>query len=258
MLGLDNKVALVTGGASGIGKAIAIRLAAEGAKVFITDTQVALGGEVASEHGVSFLEQDVSDEKQWPEIVRKVEEVAGRLDILVNNAGILGSADANPENTTLADWRKIFSVNLDGVFLGCQAAIAAMRRAGGGAIVNIASITAHMPTSSIVAYGASKAAVRQFTKSMAEYCARQKLNIRCNSVDPGFVRTPALDRGYVDIAKASGLSIDQIMAAATARIPLGDYTRAEDIAAAVAFLVSDDSRHVTGAKLLVDGGIIMD
>lgn len=258
MRGLSGKVALVTGGASGLGKAIATRLAAVGAKVFISDTQAELGRSVASEGGFSFLEQDVSDEKLWPEVVRNVEQSGGQLNILVNNAGILLSTDSNPENTQLADWRRIFAVNLEGVFLGCRAAIPAMRKAGGGAIVNIASITAQMPTPDILAYGASKAAVRQLTKSVADYCARQKLNIRCNSVHPGFVRTPTLDRGYAQIAKMRGLAFDDVVAAAKARIPLGDYTRAEDIAAAVAYLASEDARHMTGAKLIVDGGIIMD
>lgn len=258
MQGLNSKVALVTGGASGIGKAIATRLAAEGAKVFITDTQSELGRAVAAEGGLHFLEQDVSDEKRWPQIVGQVEQSSGQLNILVNNAGILGRGDSNPENTELSEWRKIFSINVEGVFLGCRAAIPAMRRAGGGAIVNIASITGQMPTSNIVAYGAGKAAVRQLTQSVADYCARQKLNIRCNSVHPGFVRTPALERGYVDIAKATGKTVEEILEAGKARIPLGDYTLAEDIASAVAYLASEDARHVTGAKLIVDGGILMD
>lgn len=258
MQGLNDKVALVTGGASGLGKAIATRLAAEGARVFITDTQTELGRGVASEDGFGFLEQDVSDEKQWPEVVRHVEQSGGQLNILVNNAGILPSTDANPENTSLSEWKKVFAVNLEGVFLGCRAAIPAMRRAGGGAIVNIASITAQMPTPDIIAYGASKAAVRQLTKSVADYCARQKLNIRCNCVHPGFVRTPTLDRGFAQIAKMRGLSFEDVVESGRARIPLGDYTRAEDIAAAVAYLASEDARHVTGAKLIVDGGVIMD
>jgi NAD(P)-dependent dehydrogenase (short-subunit alcohol dehydrogenase family) len=258
MLGLKNKVALVTGGASGIGKAIATRLAAEGASVFITDTQVELGRQVASEGGLEFLEQDVSDEALWPEIVAKVEQRFGKLDILVNNAGILGPVDATPETAKLSDWKRIFAVNLEGVFLGCRAAIPAMRKAGGGAIVNISSITAQMPTNNSLAYGASKAAVRQLTKSVAEHCARGKLNIRCNSVHPGFTETPALLNGYADIARRANLSVEQVAEAGKARIPMGDYTLVEDIASAVAFLASDDARHVTGAKLIVDGGIIMD
>ena len=258
MHGLNDKVALVTGGASGIGKANAIRLAAEGARVFITDIQVELGREVASEGGFNFLEQDVSDEEQWPTIIQEIERSCGRLDILVNNAGILGSGDSNPENTRLSDWRKTFSVDVEGVFLGCRAAIPAMRKAGGGAIVNIASITAQMPTPDILPYGAGKAAVRHLTRSVAAYCAREKLNIRCNSVHPGFTQTPALEKGLADIAERGGLSVEEVVAVAKARIPLGDYTLAEDIAAAVAFLASDDARHVTGEKLIVDGGIIMD
>ena len=255
---LENRVALVTGGASGLGKAIAARLAGEGSNVFITDTQGALGRKVASEGGFSFLEQDVSDEVQWPEIIRKIEQRSGQLNILVNNAGILPSTDSNPENTQLQEWKKVFAVNLEGVFLGCRAAIPAMRRTGGGAIVNIASITAQMPTPDIIAYGASKAAVRQLTKSVADYCARQKLNIRCNSVHPGFVQTPALERGYAQIAKMRGLSYEDVVAAGKARIPLGDYTLAEDVASAVAYLASDDARHLTGTKLVVDGGVLMD
>jgi len=258
MHGLDKRVALVTGGASGLGKAIAVRLAAEGANVIISDTQSELGRAVASEGGFQFVEQDVSNEMQWTEIVGKIEQRCGSLNILINNAGILPSTDDNPENTKLADWRKVFAVNVDGVFLGCRAAIPAMRKAGGGAIVNISSITSQMPTPDIVAYGAGKAAVQQLTKSVAAYCARLKLNIRCNSVHPGFVQTPALEKGYRQIAKMQGVSFEDVLAAGKARIPLGDYTRAEDIAAAVAFLASEDARHVTGAKLIVDGGIIMD
>jgi len=258
MLGLNGKVALVTGGASGIGKAIATRLASEGARVFITDTQVDLGRAVAAGGGLDFIAQDVSDEGLWLEVVQAVEQSAGRLDILVNNAGILGGVNDTPEATSLKDWRRVFSVNLDGVFLGCRTAIQAMRKTGGGSIVNIASITSEMPTSNIAAYGASKAAVRHLTTSVAEYCARKKLNIRCNSVHPGFVRTPLQDASFVEIANNAGLPVEQIIAAAEARIPLGDFTLAEDIAGAVAFLASEDARHVTGAKLMVDGGVIMD
>lgn len=258
MQGLSGKVALVTGGAAGIGKAIAARLAAEGATVFITDTQDELGRAVAAEGGLRFLPQDVTDEARWAEIVGEIEQAGGRLDILVNNAGILGGVKDDPENTSLADWRRVFAVNLDGVFMGCRAAIRTMRKTGGGAIVNVASITSQMPTSNIAAYGASKAAVRHLTKSVAEYCARQKLNIRCNSVHPGFVRTPLQEASFMEMAANAGLTVEQVVSSAAARIPLGDFTRAEDIAAAVAFLASGEARHVTGAKLFVDGGMIMD
>ena len=255
---LNNKVALVTGGASGIGKGVATRLAAEGAKVFITDMQTDLGYRTAAEGGFTFLEQDVSNEKRWSEVVQQVEEAAGQLNILVNNAGILGGVDSNPENTTLAHWRKVLSVNLDGTFLGCRTAIPAMRKSGGGAIVNIASITAHMPTNASLPYGASKAAVQQLTKSVAEHCARNKYNIRCNSVHPGFIQTAAQEQGNKEIAELRGIPLNAVVAAVKGRVPLGDYGVADDIGAAVAYLVSDDDRYVTGAKLLVDGGVIMD
>ena len=255
---LENKVALVTGGASGIGRGIAVRLAAEGAKVVITDIQAELGRDVASDHGLEFLEQDASDEKRWDEVIQEIEQSHGRLDILVNNAGILGSVNNTPEATQLADWRRVYAVNVESVFLGCRAAIPAMRRAGGGSIVNIASVTAHMATSMILPYGSSKAAVVQLTKSVAEYCAQRKLNIRCNSVHPGFIDTPAQLEGNEEIAKARGVTVEQVRGALVARVPLGSIGGSDDIAAAVAYFASDDAKYVTGVKLLVDGGMIMD
>jgi 3(or 17)beta-hydroxysteroid dehydrogenase len=254
---LNDKVVLVTGGASGLGKAIAQRLASEGARVVISDIQFELGTRAASECGFTFLEQDVTDETRWVQVVQEIERHFGQLNILINNAGILGSTKANtPENSRLQDWKKVFAVHVEGVFLGCRAAIPAMRRSGGGSIVNMSSIAALRATAHNTAYGAAKAAVRQLTKSVAQYCAQEKLNIRCNSVHPGFVRTPLWDDGARQIARERGVSVEDIVAGALASVPLGDFTRAEDIAAAVAFLVSDDARHVTGAKLTVDGGIV--
>jgi 3(or 17)beta-hydroxysteroid dehydrogenase len=214
---LQDKVALVTGGASGIGRAIATRLAADGAQVFITDVQGALGRETAAAGGFEFLEQDVANEDLWPQVIAAVEGRFGKLDILVNNAGILGPVDATPETATLTDWRRIFSVNLEGTFLGCRAAIPAMKKVGGGAIVNISSVTSEMATNQSLAYGASKAAVRQLTKSVATHCA--KLNIRCNSVHPGFTETPTLLQGYADIAKRVGASVEQIAASRQGQHP---------------------------------------
>jgi 3(or 17)beta-hydroxysteroid dehydrogenase len=254
---LDQQVALVTGGAEGLGKAIAWRLAAEGATVIITDLQRALGTATANEGGFSFLLQDVCDEAQWAHIVTEVETRFGHLNILVNNAGILGPMDAvSPEDTPLSAWRKIFAVNVEGVFLGCREAIPAMRRAGKGAIVNLSSMADRMATPNATAYGASKAAVRQLTMSVAQHCAEQRLPIRCNSVHPGMVRTPLLNQAMKETAQVRGVPFEQIVAEYKAVIPLGDFTRAEDVAAAVAFLASDDARHVTGSALLVDGGLV--
>lgn len=252
---LDRKTALVTGGASGLGKAIAIRLAEEGANVVITDIQAELGTETANEHQLEFLEQDVTDEESWAQVVQDFETLHGGLDILVNSAGILGPMEqVSPVDTTLADWKRIFSVNVEGVFLGCRAAIPLMTRSGGGTIINISSIAGLRATPYATAYGASKAAVRQFTRSVAQHCAQNGLNIRCNSVHPGDVRTPMWDRGAEETAGSRGVPVDEIVAEHRAMVPLGDFTRPEDIAAAVAFLASDDSRVVTGAKLVVDGG----
>jgi NAD(P)-dependent dehydrogenase (short-subunit alcohol dehydrogenase family) len=254
---LAAKIALVTGGASGLGKVIAHRLAAEGAQVVITDIQSDLGRQTAAECAVTFMAHDVSDEAQWAEIVEEVERRHGRLDILVNNAGILGPKDASsPENTRLADWLKVFAVNVNGVFLGCRAAIPAMRRSGGGSIVNISSVAGLLATPYATAYGASKATVRQLTKSVAQHCAQEKLNIRCNSVHPGNVRTPLLEASMQQAARARAVAVEDIAAERAALTPMGDLTLPEDVAAAVAFLASDEARHITGEKLVVDGGII--
>lgn len=257
MTRLNKKVALVTGGASGLGKAIAQRLAADSAHVTITDVQVDLGQATATDCGFSFLEQDVCDEERWTEIVRLIEIRFGQLNILVNNAGILGPKDAiNPENTRLADWRKIFAVNVESVFLGCRAVIPAMKRAGGGAIINISSVAGLLATPYATAYGASKAAVRQLTKSVAQHCAEEQLNVRCNSVHPGNVRTQMVEKSMEQAAQRRGVSIEEIAAERQASCPMRDFTLPEDVAAAVSFLASEDARHITGTKLIVDGGIV--
>lgn len=253
---LDNNVVLVTGGASGLGKAIATRLAADGARVVITDVQVEVGDRTATAGGFMFLQQDVCEEARWPEVIREVEARFGRLNVLVNNAGILGPMDAvSPENTSLVNWRRVFAVNVDGVFLGCRAALPAMRRAGGGSIINMSSVAGLLATPFATAYGASKAAVLQLTKSVAQYCAQEKLNIRCNSVHPGNVRTALWDRQAEETARARSVPVAQIVAEGQAEIPMGDFTLPDDVAGAVSFLASDDARHVTGTKLVVDGGI---
>jgi 3(or 17)beta-hydroxysteroid dehydrogenase len=260
----DGRVALVTGGASGLGKSIAKRLAVDGARIVIGDVSVEEGEATARECDFTFLKQDVSDERRWAEVIEQIERRFGRLSILVNNAGILGSMDAaTPENTSFQDWRRVFSINVDGVFLGCRMAIPALRRAGGGAIVNISSVAGLLATPYATAYGASKATVRHLTKSIAQHCAQQKLNIRCNSVHPGNVRSPSAtqpasmwQRHIEQVAQQQGISVAQLVSDTEATIPLGDLTLPEDVAAAVAFLVSDEARHITGEQLIVDGGIV--
>lgn len=254
---LKDKVALVTGGAAGLGMAIAQRLSQEGARVVITDISTDRGAAAARAHDLDFLQQDVSDEASWDAIVGEVEARFGALHILVNNAGILGPLDAaTPENTTLDSWRQMFAVNVEGVFLGCRAAISAMRRARGGAIVNLSSMADKLATPNTTAYGASKAAVRHLTRSVAQYCAEQKIGVRCNSVHPGMVLTDMLKDGLTRLAEQRGVSFDEVAAKSSGKIPLGGFTLPEDIAATVAFLVSDDARHMTGCALRVDGGLI--
>jgi 3(or 17)beta-hydroxysteroid dehydrogenase len=254
---LSGKVALVTGGASGIGRAIAERLADDGARVLISDVQMALGQSVAAERHFEFLAHDVVNENQWLEVIRRIMAAYGGLHILVNNAGILSppSELANPETSTLADWRRIFAVNVEGVFLGCKTAIPAMHASGRGSIINISSVAALLATPFATAYGASKASVRQLTKSVAQHCAERRLNIRCNSVHPGIVRTTALDKAFAEAASQRGVPLEIILAERKAAVPLGEFAQLQEIAAAAAFLASDESRHMTGAQLIIDGGL---
>lgn len=254
---LSNKFALVTGGASGLGKAIAQRLALEGASVVITDVQNSVGEATADEFGLTFLQQDVTDEAQWDRVIREIHERFGGLHILVNNAGIVGARDrVSPENTQLSEWRRVFAVNVDGVFLGCRAAIPLIYASGGGSIINVASIAGILATPYATAYGASKAAVRQLTKSVAQHCVERRLGIRCNSVHPGDVRTPLWDKQAAEAAEMRGVSIDVIVQECQSMIPMGDFVQPQDVAAAVAFLACEESRYMTGGKLLVDAGII--
>lgn len=254
---LQDQTAIVTGGAAGLGKAIALRLRGEGARVIITDVDIDSGTATAAQLGVDFLEQDVSDEAGWRELMTEVERSFGSVSILVNNAGILGPKDAcSPEDSRLLDWRRLFAINVEGVFLGCKAAIVAMRGSGGGSIVNVASVAARLATPYATAYGASKAAVAQLTRSVAQHCTQERLGVRCNSVLPGNVHTDMVGRSMREAAQRRGVSFEAVVAEREALTPIGDFTRPEDVAAAVAFLASDDARHVTGAELVVDGGML--
>jgi NAD(P)-dependent dehydrogenase (short-subunit alcohol dehydrogenase family) len=255
---LTGKVALVTGGASGIGRAIAERLASDGAQVLISDVQTALGQSVAAERHFEFFSHDVVNENQWLELMRRIVTSYGGLHILVNNAGILSppSELANPETSALSDWRRIFAVNVEGVFLGCKTAIPAMHATGGGSIINMSSVAALLATPFATAYGASKASVRQLTKSVAQYCAERRLNIRCNSVHPGIVRTAALDKAFGEAAAQRGVGFEVILTERQSAVPVGEFAQLQEIAAAVAFLASDESRHMTGAELVIDGGLV--
>jgi len=252
---LQGKTAVVTGAAQGLGEAIARRLIDEGSQVIITDMDNAQGEETAERIGADFFFQDVSEAEGWTTLKKRIEADHGTLDILVNNAGVADRA--SPENLTssvIQSWRKIYAVNVEGVMLGCEFAIDIMSRNGGGSIVNMSSIAALNPTPFLYAYGASKAAVTQYTTSIALHCANAGHQIRCNSVHPGQVRTPLHNELIVSVASETGLSIEETTAEFLAKIPLGKFQDPIDIANAVLFLASEESRYITGTKIIVDGG----
>jgi len=253
MPNLSGKVAIVTGCASGIGAATVRRFVAEGARVLGTDLDEARGAALCAETGALFAVQDVADRALWPQIVDKAVAAFGRLDILVNNAGMVsgvGIGDLD-DAAMFAAWDRVLAVNLTGTMAGCRAAIAAMRQNPGGAkgaIINIASTTAITPLPNDVGYSASKAAVRVLSKSVATWCARAGLAIRCNTVIPG-----ATDTGILDAAErlTPGLK-----AAVAKTSPLNRLADPAETAAAIAFLASDECPYMTGAEMLVDGGMM--
>lgn len=249
---VDGKVALVTGAAMGLGQAMAETLAREGAKVVIADLQSQRSETVVDAirrdgGDALFLRHDVSRVEAWDENIAAVLEHFGRLDVLVNNAGV--SLAKNVEDTTLGQWRSLMSVNLDGVFLGVQAAIRAMKKTGGGSIINISSINGIVGESQLAAYCASKGGVRLLTKSAALHCAEAKYNIRVNSVHPGYIRTPLLDAYFRETENSVAEEVRK-----RALHPIGHFGEPQDIADAVLFLASEESRFITGAELVVDGG----
>ena len=253
MARLEGKVAIVTGGAGGFGEAMARLFTAEGAKVVLTDLDENRLQAVAQRHGCDALVQDVADENRWSEIVAVCEARYGRLDVLANNAGFEGSMDAvDPETTGLEDFQRVQRVNVESVFLGCRAAIPAMRRAGGGSIINISSLAALIATPFQTAYGASKAAVRHLTMTVAAYGARE--NIRCNAIHPGQMRTRMIEDIYAGTAARLGIAASEAERDFTAMIPMGRLGTAEDIGWAAVYLASDETRYMTGASLVVDGG----
>ncbi|HXV58407.1 MAG TPA: SDR family NAD(P)-dependent oxidoreductase [Gaiellaceae bacterium] len=245
---LEGRVALVTGAASGIGRATSERLAGEGAVVVVTDVQDDAGEETAAALRADggdalFVHLDVTDEEGWRTAVERVLAERGRLDVLVNNAGL---GDLAPiEETTLADWERTIAIDQTGVFLGLKACAEALKASGNGSVINISSIfgtSGGFGTSP--AYHAAKGAVRTLTKNVALRWAGE--GVRVNSVHPGFIRTPIIDQ-------AKGTDVWDAM---TAMTPMGRLGEPEEIAAAVAYLASDDASFVTGSELYVDGGYI--
>ena len=248
---LQGKVAIITGAGSGMGRAIALRFVAEGASVLISDIDQSSVEKVADEisGSVRAMVQDISDEEGWAEVVSGALETFGQLDILVNNAGC--AIEGTPENSTLADWRRIMEVNVEGLYIGCRSAIPVMRDGGGGVIINIAStVGVNSAPPQLAAYGASKGAVRQYTRTLARYCGKSGYKIRCNSINPGAINTPML-RASINRTE-NPEQYAQLMAE---KAPLGRIGEPEDIANAALFLASDEAGFITGAELNVDGGV---
>lgn len=255
MLRLQNKTALVTGGARGIGAAIARAFRDEGANVILTDIDTATGKATANEIGATFMRLDVASEADW----NAVAEHFPTLDILVNNAGITGFEGPfdgappphDPENASLADWRAVHTVNNDGTFLGCRYAIRAMRPQNAGSIINISSRSGLVGIPMAAAYAASKAAIRNHTKSVALYCAGQGLAIRCNSIHPAAIMTPMWEPMLGD-----GPDRANREAAMVADTPMRRFGEATEVAALAVMLASDEVAYMTGAELTIDGGIL--
>lgn len=255
---VDGKVALITGGASGIGAACAWRLAQEGAKVMITDVD-AVGGEAlaaqirAAGHLAAFMPQDVTDEVAWPAVVEATERRFGRLDVAVANAGIgiFGPALA----MSLADFQRQNAVNVDGVFLTAKHTIPAMRRAGGGSLIVMSSVAGLRGAPNLAGYSASKGAVRLLAKSLALECATARDGIRVNSVHPGIILTPIWSKAGTPAGGNLPAAIDPHELARLG-VPLGEPADPSEIANGVLFLASDASRHMTGAELVIDGGMM--
>ena len=251
---VESKVAIVTGASSGLGKADAWRLAQEGASVVLTDIDESgreLAAEIAASTGsrAEFMQQDVTDEARWKEIVEQVEAEFGGLDILVNNAGIV--IVATPEDTSLEQFRLANAVMSEGVFLGCQAAIPAMKRRGGGSIINMSSVASHLGYPVFFAYTAAKGAVRSMTKSIAVHCQMNGYNIRCNSIHAGAIDTPMIHSSFSQM----GLEVPD-PAASDPADPVG-IGRPEDVAALALYLASDASAYTTGSVHMSDGGYLI-
>ncbi len=247
---LEGKTALVTGGASGLGAGIARRFVEEGARVLISDINDAAAQAKAADIGAGWLHQDVASEGEWQRIIGEVLTSFERLDVLVNNAGIFTSCPV--DETPLEQWQQVLAVNLTGVFLGCKHGVRAMKAnpgGAGGSIINLSSVVGLRGQLGGAAYGASKGGVRLLTKTVA--LENAALGIRCNSIHPGVIDTPIMDPIFAAAPDPAALR-----SRIEGSLPIGYMgDAATDIGNMAVYLAADESRYVTGAEMVVDGGM---
>lgn len=250
MARLSGKTALITGGASGIGRATALMMAREGACLAIADRDGAGVARLAKEIGAETLpiEMDVTESAQWADALARIEKHFGALQVLVHSAGVGGIGTI--EDTTPQEWRRVHAVNLDAVFYGTKAALPLMRRHPPGSIVILSSISGIVAARNLAAYNSSKAAVRHLSKSIALHCARQGYGIRCNSVHPTFIDTPMVQGMFASLGGP-----DAAREKLGRQIPLGRIGEPDDVAHAIVYLASDESKLMTGSELVLDGGL---
>ncbi|MEJ8568616.1 SDR family oxidoreductase [Elongatibacter sediminis] len=245
------KVAIVTGAASGLGRATAELLAREGATVVVTDINADQARKVADSIGESAISvvHDVTDEESWVSLIGEVESRYGKLNILVNNAGIVTPGDA--ESTTVADYKRIMAVSMDGVFFGCKYAIPLMKKSGLSSIVNMSSIAALVGESVVAAYCAAKGAVRSYTRAVAVHCTRSGYQIRCNSVHPSGIDTPMVQGFSSEMSEINAANgVDQETESVGSRLGEPD-----DVAYAVLYLASDEAKFTNGTELVIDNTV---
>ena len=254
MARLAGKIALITGAAQGLGAAMAVKFASEGARVILTDINAAGAASQAAAIGNAAVSigHDVTSPDEWEAAIAFAEEKFGGFNVLINNAGI--AAGSTVEATTFEDWRRVHSIDLDSVFFGCKLALPTMARTVRdigvrGSIINISSIAGVIAAHNSAAYNSAKAGVRHLTKSVALHCAKQRYGITCNSIHPVFIDTPILD------GLTSALGREEGLAKLGRQIPLGAVGEPDDIAWAAVYLASDEAKMVTGHGLYVDGGI---
>jgi NAD(P)-dependent dehydrogenase (short-subunit alcohol dehydrogenase family) len=257
---VKGKVVIITGGAGDLGSAAALLLAKEGAKVVVTDIDDPRGKKVVEEirragGEVVYLRHDVTSEENWKTVIDRTVAEFGRLDVLVNNAGVFSRKFVG--DISLEEWRWVMGINLDGVFLGTKVAIGAMKKSGGGSIINISSVAGLVGmVADTSPYGASKGAVRLFTKQCAIQLSKagHDYNIRVNSVHPGFILTPMLEKVFRTEVESTGRSYEEVRRSREEWAPLGRLGTPEDVAYGILYLASDESKYMTGAELVIDGG----